>query len=202
MGIEGEVKRERLKGARMARRPPLDDRELLKLLEAGQGQSEAARALDYPTGTVTARVKKLRERGILKPGNVVDWEALETWEREHQPKTYRLESPQDSPQKPVGKPTPKSPRRPTPTPHTLTEDETQALKELVAWWTEQRAHVESPHLPTLERPGQPTPEGPRTRRHILVNDELWERAKREAKRERLSVGDLLNEAIRRYLEGP
>ena len=99
---------------RGARRPPIDDREVLKLLEAGHGQSQAARMLEYPVGTVTARVRKLRERGILKPGNVVDWEALETWEREHQPKTYRTESPQ----KPIRKPTPKSPCKPTPEPYT------------------------------------------------------------------------------------
>ena len=175
----------------MARRPPLDDRELLKLLEAGHGQSEAARALGYPVGTVTARVKKLRDRGILKPGNMVDWEALETWEREHQPKTYRtgldaqtpslVESPQESP------------RKPTPIAHTLTEDETPVLKELIAWWQTQKAHAEHPREPTVE--------GPRTRRHILVNDKLWETAKREAKRQGLSVGDLVNKAIRRYLEG-
>ena len=170
------------------RRPPIDDKALLKLLEAGHGQSEAARTLGYPVGTVTAKVKKLRERGILKPGNVGDWEALETWERDHQPKTYRTKSPQ----KPIAKPTPKSPRKPTPTTHTLTEDETQALKELIAWWQTQKAHAEHPREPTVE--------GPRTRRHILVNDELWERAKREAKRKELSVGDLVNEAIRRYLE--
>ena len=185
----------------MARRPPIDDRKLLKLLEAGQGQSEAARTLDSPVGTVTARVKKLRDRGILKPGNVVDWEALETWEREHQPKTYRAESPQESPQKPVGKPTPKSPRKPTPTTHTLTQDETQALKELVAWWTERTAHAKSPRLPTPEGPQLPTVEGPRTRRHILVNDELWEMAREKAKREGLSVGDLVNAALRADLKG-
>ena len=185
------------------RRPAMDDKELLKLLEAGHGQSESARILEYPTGTVTGRVTKLRARGILKPGDtgeVVDWEALETWEREHQPKTYRAESPQDSPQKSVGKPTPKTPRKPTPTTHTLTQDETQALKELVAWWKEWKAYAESPRQPIPESPQLPTVEGPRTRRHILINDELWEHAKREAKRKELSVGDLVNQALRRYMQ--
>ena len=165
----------------MARRSPLDDRELLKLLEEGQGQSEAARTLGYPVGTVTARVKKLRDRGILKPGNAVNWEALEAWKCEHQPKTYRVESPQESP------------RKPTPKAHTLTEDEVKVFKELMAWWKNQRTHAESPQLPTVE--------GPRTRRHILVLDELWEKARRHAKKEGRSVGEIVNQALRAYVEG-
>jgi len=166
----------------MARRPPLDDKALLRLfLEEGQGQSEAARTLGYPVGTVTARVKKLRDRGILKPGNAMNWEALEAWKCEHQPKTHRVESPQESP------------RKPTPKAHTLTEDEVKVFKELMAWWKNQRTHAESPQLPTVE--------GPRTRRHILILDELWEKARRQAKKGGRSVGEIVNQALRAYVEG-
>ncbi len=180
------------KGVAMNRRPPLDDRELLKLLEAGQGQSESARTLGYPVGTVTARVKKLRDRGILTPGGVVDWEALETWEREHQPKTYRTRSHDVTPSL-VESPQ-ETPRKPTPKAHTLTDDETQVLKELAVWWKEQRTHAQSPQLPT--------PEGPRTRRHILVNDAIWEKTKNQGKREGRSVGEIVSQALQAYLTGP
>ena len=46
-----------------------------------------------------------------------------------------------------------------------------------------------------ERPREPTVKAHSTRRHLLVNDELWEKAKREG----LSVGDLVNWALRSYL---
>ena len=45
----------------------------------------------------------------------------------------------------------------------------------------------------------PTPKGPRTRRHILVADELWEKARTRAKREGVSVGEIVHRALRVYL---
>ncbi|MCK4626300.1 MAG: hypothetical protein KAV00_13360 [Phycisphaerae bacterium] len=170
------------------RRPPLDDNALLKLLESGSGQSEAARTMDYPVGTVTARVKKLRARGILKPGNVVDWAALAAWESGHRSTAYRADSPQ------------KSPHKPTPKAHVFTEAETQTIGELVAWWDERKAHAKSPQEPTAEGPRQPTPGGPRTRRHILVLDAIWGRVKTESRKEGISIGEYIEKALRGYLD--
>jgi len=69
------------RGRLMPRRPPLDDRELLRLLESGMGPSEAARQMGYPTGTVTGRAKKLRDRGFLLESGAVNWPAFDAWEK-------------------------------------------------------------------------------------------------------------------------
>jgi len=63
----------------MARRPPVDDRELLRLLAEGMGPSEAARQMGYPVGTVTGRAKKLRDRGFLLADGAVNWPAFDAW---------------------------------------------------------------------------------------------------------------------------
>ena len=172
----------------MGRRAPATQeeyREVLKLLQAGRSQREIEDITGIPMGTVGKWPPKFQSLRIWDPTHKsVDWHVFEEWAEK---KARRAKSPQESPHRP----TPKSPRQPTPTTHTLTDDETQALKELVAWWKDRRTHAQSPQLPT--------PEGPRTRRHILVNDELWEHAKRKAKREEVSVGDLVTRALRAYL---
>ena len=173
----------------MGRRAPATQeeyREVLKLLQAGRSQRETENITGIPMGTVGKWPPKFQSLGIWDPEHrSVDWDAFEKW-------VQKKAQGAESPQKPIAKPTPKSPRKPTPTTHTLTGDETQVLKELVAWWRDHTAHAESPQLPT--------PEGPRTRRHILVNDELWEMAKEQAKRQGRSVGDLVSEALRVSLE--
>ena len=182
----------------MGRRAPATQdeyREVLKLLQAGRSQREIEDITGIPMGTVGKWPPKFHSLGIWDPEHKsVDWDAFEKWV---QKKAQGAESPQN----PIAKPTPKSPRKPTPTTHTLTGDETQVLKELVAWWREQAAHAESPRQPTVEGPHLPTPEGPRTRRHILVNDELWEMAKEQAREQGVSVGDLVNRALKADLEG-
>lgn len=65
----------------MTRRPPIDDRQLLTLLESGMGPSEAARQIGYPVGTVTGRAKKLRDRGFLLADGAANWPAFDTWEK-------------------------------------------------------------------------------------------------------------------------
>lgn len=155
----------------MARRSPLDDRELLKLLEEGQGQSEAARTLGYPVGTVTARVKKLRDRGILKPGDEVDWEALEAWESGHRPKVFQAESA-------------------IPRIAELNTDEMKELREMLTWWQDRKCN-------TLAIPERNTH---RSRRTYWIEDALHEAVKEGADRERVSMAELVNRALRSYLE--
>ena len=174
----------------MARRPPAtkeEYREVLKLLEAGRSQRQIEDITGIPMGTVGKWPPKFQSLRIWDPEhNSVDWDAFEEWV---QKKVGRAKSPQESPQLP----TEKSPRKPTPKGHTLTEDQVKVFKELMAWWKNQRTHAESPQLPTVE--------GPRTRRHILVLDELWEKARRHAKKEGRSVGEIVNQALRAYVEG-
>lgn len=156
----------------MGRRPPLDDRELLKLLEAGQSQSEAARTLAYPVGTVTARVKKLRDRGILKPGDEVDWEALEAWESGHRPKVFQAKSA-------------------IPRIAELNTDEMKELRDMLAWWGDRKRN-------TYVIPERNTH---RTRRTYWIEDALHEAVKDRAEREGVSMAELVNRALRAYVEG-
>jgi len=155
----------------MPRRPQMDDKALLRLLEAGHGQSEAARALDYPTGTVTARVKKLRDRGILKPGNMVDWEALEAWESGHRPKVFQAESA-------------------IPRIAELNTDEMRELREMLAWWGDRKRN-------TAAIPERNTH---RTRRTYWIEDALHEAVKDQAEREGVSQAEMINRALRAYLD--
>ena len=191
MGIEGEVKRERLKGAPMARRPPLDDRELLKLLEAGHGQSESARTLGYPVGTVTARVKKLRDRGILTPGGVVDWEALDTWEREHKPAAYRAKV---KASKLPSKPKPEAeeaPRDVESKPEVYQESKLEGLlpelEEIVSWWRERKKALSKPIGVSKKR------------QTYILSEELIEAVKDYAQRKGIPITEAINEIIRRGL---
>ena len=157
----------------MERRPPLDDKALLKLLEDGQGQSEAARTLGYPVGTVTARVKKLRDRGILKLGNEVDFEALEAWEAGHRAKGFQAESA-------------------IPRIAELNTDEMKELRELLTWWRDRKRN-------TLAIPERNTH---RTRRTYWIEDALHEAVKERADREGISQAVMVNRALRAYLTTP
>ena len=175
----------------MARRPPIDDPELLKLLEAGQGQSEAARTLDYPVGTVTARVKKLRERGILKPGNEVDWDALEAWEAGHKPGTYREETEKS---KPPSKPKPKAQQAPEDAESkpvvyqgSKLEGLLPELEEIVSWWRERKKALSKPTGV------------PRKRQTYILSEKLIDRVRKYAEQKGITVTEAVNEVIRRGL---
>jgi len=191
----------------MARRPPATEqeyREALELLEAGHkqtGPGSVAELLDRPDGTVGRWATAWKQQGILRPDHTVDWDAFEKWVQKKVTPSHRVESPRKPMPKSPQLPTVEHPQEPIPIAHTFGSDEGQVLKELISWWKEQTAHGERPQLPTIESPREPTIEGPRTRRHMLINDEVWKQAKRGAKRQGLSVGDLVNEAILRYLEG-
>jgi|GEM_PF-1943521 len=175
----------------MARRPPIDDRALLKLLEAGHGQSEAARALDYPTGTVTARVKKLRERGIFKPGGEVDWEALEAWEAGHKPGAYREETEKS---KPPSKPKPKAQQAPEDAQSkpavyqgSKLEGLLPELEEIVSWWRDRKKALSKPRGV------------PRKRQTYILSEELIHGVREYAQRKGIPITEAINEIIRRGL---
>jgi len=168
----------------MVRRPPLDDRELLRLLEEGQGQSESARTLGYPVGTVTARVKKLRERGILKPGNVVDWEALEAWQHEHKP----------GGSKPPSKPKPEAKEAPGDVeskPAVYQESKLKGLlpelEEMVSWWRERKQVLSKPRGT------------PKKRQTYILSQELIDGVRKYAEQKGVTVTEAVNEVIRRGL---
>ena len=167
----------------MARRPPLDDRELLKLLEAGQSQSEAARTLGYPVGTVTARVKKLRDRGILTPGGVVDWEALETWEREHKPGPYQAKTKEG---KLPSKPKPEAEEAPVDVESKL-RGLLPELEEIVSWWRERKKALSKPIGVSKKR------------QTYILSEELIEAVKDYAQRKGIPITEAINEIIRRGL---
>ena len=66
------------------RLPTIDDRQLLKLLETGVGESTAAKQMGIPSDLVTTRIKKYLERGILQSKGeheTVDWRAFGHWMR-------------------------------------------------------------------------------------------------------------------------
>lgn len=147
------------------RRAPIDDTALLKLLKAGSGQSEAARTLDYPVGTVASRVKKLRERGIYLDDGTVDWHALHTWESGHKRK------------------------RPT-----QSQSATHAKGKHDPQLTES-----DPQMATVQPTARPTIEGPRSRRHVLLNVQLWDQAEQRAKAEGKTPGRIIDMALAAYL---
>ena len=62
----------------------VDDRQLLKLLETGLGELEAAKQLNVPPNAVQARVKAYLDLGILLSNGErekVDWRAYGHWAR-------------------------------------------------------------------------------------------------------------------------
>jgi hypothetical protein len=62
----------------------VDDRQLLKLLETGLGEVEAAKQLDMPPNAVQDRVKAYLDLGILLSNGErekVDWRAYGQWVR-------------------------------------------------------------------------------------------------------------------------
>lgn len=62
----------------------VDDRLLLRLLETGLGEVEAARQLNLPASAVQARVKTYLQQGILLSNGErekVDWPAYGRWVR-------------------------------------------------------------------------------------------------------------------------
>ena len=66
------------------RLPTIDDRQLLKLLETGVGESTAAKQMGIPSDLVTTRIKKYLERGILQSNGeheIIDWRAFGHWMR-------------------------------------------------------------------------------------------------------------------------
>ena len=66
------------------RLPTIDDRQLLKLLETGVGESTAAKQMGIPSDVVTTRIKKYLERGILQSNGeheIIDWRAFGHWMR-------------------------------------------------------------------------------------------------------------------------
>ena len=80
----------------MARRPPLDDRELLKLIEQGHSSKKIAEILNYPRGTVRSQSSRWRERGVVGSENEVDWMAFEEWKRAH---IFPARSPRENPRR-------------------------------------------------------------------------------------------------------
>ena len=66
------------------RLPTIDDRQLLKLLETGVGESTAAKQMGIPSDLVTTRIKKYLERGILQSNGeheIIDWRGFVHWMR-------------------------------------------------------------------------------------------------------------------------
>ena len=62
----------------------VDDCQLLKLLESGLGELEAAKELSIPPGAVLARIKAYLHHGILQSNGErerVDWKAYGRWVR-------------------------------------------------------------------------------------------------------------------------
>ena len=65
--------------------PAIDDQQLLKLLETGLGESEAAKQLSISTQDVRQRVKEYLDLRILQSNGErekVDWKAYGHWARE------------------------------------------------------------------------------------------------------------------------
>ena len=62
---------------------PLDDRELLKLLEVGMPLRVAAERSGWSVGTIAVRLKTYLECKILRPpndgGGYIDWKAFDQW---------------------------------------------------------------------------------------------------------------------------
>jgi len=110
----------------------------------------------------------------------------------------------------------------------LTQSETRALKEMAKWWENQTQEAEGPpaahQLPTYPPATHPGKEGapeggkedelhtsyppthhrptigPRKRRHLWIDEDLWGKTRKKAKEEGVSVGIFVNWALRAYLE--
>jgi len=185
----------------MARRPPLDDQKLLELLEAGHGQSDAANILGSPVGTVTGRVKKLRDRAILREDNTVDWDALEDWKKTHPqgalrpsatkpgtPPVYQKSTPQVYPEsETLIKPAPDKG-----TPRVYQDPKFRELlpdlEELISWWKQRKKALSTPAV------YQPT----RKKTYILSED-LIKAIEEYAGTKGISVTEAINEIVRRGL---
>lgn len=79
----------------------------------------------------------------------------------------------------------------TPVLHSFGEQETQELREILTWWRERKRN-------TAAIPERNTH---RSRRTYWIEDALHEAVKDRAEREDVSMADLVNRALRRYLEG-
>ena len=63
----------------------MNDKALLKLLEAGIAEEAAAKQLDLPSNVVAARIKVYVESGILRcteDRETIDWKAYGKWVRD------------------------------------------------------------------------------------------------------------------------
>ncbi len=60
----------------------------------------------------------------------------------------------------------------------------------------------NPFTPAKHKPTQPTRPTPekRTHRHFLIEDSLWHKARIEAAKQDIPVGDVINEALRQFLK--
>ena len=183
------------------RRPPLDDSKLLKLFEEGHGQSEAARILDYPVGTVTARVKKLRERGILRPDNTVAWEALEDWKNSHPQGAFRPSATSEGTPKVYPKGTPEVYQETQKAEKAASDKGTPQvyqdpkyrelppeLQELVTWWKQRKKALSTPRV------YQPT-----RKKTYIVSETLIQGIEEYAAKKGISVTEAVNELIRKGL---
>ena len=133
----------------MSRRPPIDQRELLTLLDSGMGQSDAARQMDRSVKTIGGLVRKFRDRGFIPESGEtrpVVWEAFEEWERTPagQKAAAQAKRPQpeaetsDAQDAPVIQP-PKAPR--TAPADRLTEQDVDGIKTLLDWWRERKLRI-------------------------------------------------------------
>ena len=150
----------------MSRRPPIDDRELLTLMDQGMGQSEAARQMGRSVKTIGGQVLKLRADGILPEGDTrpVNWAAFEEWEKsasglmaasqakrqEPEAETSYVQAPPSDTQAPLSdsqdKPVIQTPKTPPETRKTspsdrLTVQDVADLEKLLAWWRERKLRI-------------------------------------------------------------
>lgn len=185
----------------MARRPPGTEqeyREVLKLLESGHSQPAIGDITGIPQGTVGKWATELLHAGVWNSAEkTVDWSAFETWALQK----FRSDRRRPKTTKAHEKPTP-SPRKA----HELTVKQVEALRELADWWIGRKAQgatTDSLELQPTDYPRKahdvPT-QGPRSRRHLMINDRVWEAIQEEAETAGMSVGELVNRVLKAYVE--
>lgn len=172
----------------MARRSPATEqeyREALKLLEAGHkqtGPDSVAELLDRPDGTVGRWATQWKMSGVLRPDSTVDWDAFELWVQKKVTPSQRSEDLRHQeksgefniiPRKITG--------------NTLFD---QDLAEIVQWWRERKRMSE------IIRESYP-----KKRRTYFIYDDVHQAIERQAKDEGVTVTEIVNRALRVYLEG-
>ena len=170
----------------------------MKLLESGHSQPAIGDITGIPKGTVGKWATELLHAGVWNSAEkTVDWSAFETWALQK----FRSHSRRPNTTKAHEKPT-TSPRKA----HEFTLQQVEALRELADWWIGSKAQgapIDSFQLQPTDYPRKahdlPT-QGPRSRRHLMINDQVWEAIQKEAETAGMSVGELVNRVLKAYVE--